>query len=260
MSLKDLKDLRGLPGMENDQVFVVEKSVDFKNGLDEELLRESEDEIKQIGSELYLETNDIDYINDSNKIPEDKRNHILFLAGFVFSEAQKEKMAAVINNPLSVANILSEDPSVIVRIAVAKNSSSESILRKMSYDLSFYVRLELAGNRNTPTDVLRRLIIEGIRFVWQIAEHPKAADPVLLEIIMQDAHARERLAANPSVPEIIYRDLLKDKRDAIRIKLARNISVPEDMVQDLRKDEDSRVSILAVSNLRKRSQNESVSV
>lgn len=73
--------------------------------------------------------------------------------------------------PLSILNILSDDSDPNVRFAVAsKRKLDRALFDKLSRDESESVRQRIAYNNKTPTDILRRLVLDSEAIVSNVAK------------------------------------------------------------------------------------------
>jgi hypothetical protein len=131
--------------------------------------------------------------------------------------------------------MLAEDPSNIVRNAVASSSAAPSdLLNKLAGSSNANDARVAAKNKNTASHVLLGL-----------ANHP-------------DESVREFLAMNVNLPQEAFKILANDKSVHVRSEIAANPSAPREVLIRLSKnDRSKRVRDTAIHQLRERGITES---
>ena len=117
---------------------------------------------------------------------------------------------------------------------------------------SFRVRYLVAGNPNTPPNVLDFLSREGsARVAQRVAENPRA-HAATLERLARHSQPDVRLAVseNPQAPEGALLALTKDSNADIRYCMAENCNMPLAVLEVLCSDENPYVSARAQASLR----------
>ena len=112
------------------------------------------------------------------------------------------------------------------------------------------VRISVAGNPNTPVDVLMELAKDSDCDVRKnAAGNPNIPADVLTELA-KDSHSvvRKNAAGNPNTPVDVLMELAKDSNCDVRISVAGNPNIPADVLTELAKDSDCIVRRYAAGN------------
>ncbi len=131
-------------------------------------------------------------------------------------------------------------------------STQQAFSASMSQEFDIYhVRRVVAGNPNTPRQVLERLsedAMPGIR--RRTAENPKTPVEVLLRLA-QDGHPDVRLAVaeNPNTPPEVLALLAEDADADVRYGVAENPHMPEEILMKLGDDENPYVRCRALKTM-----------
>jgi len=131
----------------------------------------------------------------------------------------------------------------------APEAASES-QNNRDFDI-YHVRRVVAGNPNTPKQVLARLAddtMPGIR--RRVAENPKTPPEILMRIA-HDEHPDVRLAVaeNPNSPPDILALLADDEDVDVRYGVAENPHMPEEILVKLSEDDNPYVRCRAMKTL-----------
>ena len=113
----------------------------------------------------------------------------------------------------------------------------------MAADEDKNVRLKVAKNLNTDSNVLKKLAIDNHHKVREsIAENPNTP-PIVLKKIAKDESwwARRNVAKNTNTPVLVLEKLAEDEDSRVRESVAENANTPVLVLEKLAEDEDSRV-------------------
>lgn len=119
-----------------------------------------------------------------------------------------------------------------LRSAAAYKTARPALLAQLADDPEMRVRQSVAGNVNTPIDVLRRLALDPRKRVRagvaNNSRHPDSALPDLLRTLANDAKTavREALAINKLVPPEVIDALGRDASKKVRNTVAFNPATP----------------------------------
>jgi len=115
----------------------------------------------------------------------------------------------------------------------------------------YHVRRVVAGNPNTPKQVLSRLAgdqIPGIR--RRVAENPRTPLDVLTQLAQdRDSDVRLAVAENPNTPPEILGMLSEDEDVDVRYGVAENPHMPEDILFKLSEDDNPYIRCRALKTL-----------
>lgn len=166
----------------------------------------------------------------------------------------REVRALVAGNPSAdgaVLEKLSSDPDPAVRQYVAGNDHiSRRILKKLAADPDPLVRSGLADNPNWTAAEIRRMYQQKTAPDYKIAANPSAPPDVLKELTYgSDPGVLASLARNPSIPPYIIHRLANDPSPSVRLMLADNDALPPDVLEKLAKDPDERVRSSALDQI-----------
>jgi len=128
----------------------------------------------------------------------------------------------------------------------ATSGSSQS----QDFDI-YHVRRVVAGNPNTPKQVLARLAEDGLPSIRQrVAENPKTTVESLMKL-SKDEHPDVRLAVaeNANTPPEILSTLATDEDVDVRYGVAENPHMPEDILIRLSEDDNPYVRCRALKTL-----------
>lgn len=128
--------------------------------------------------------------------------------------------------------------------------ATSASVQNQEFDI-YHVRRVVAGNPNTPKQVLERLSqdsLPGIR--RRTAENPKTPVEILVKLA-QDEHCDVRLgvAENPNTPPEILSTLSEDEDADVRYGVAENPHMPEEILIKLSEDDNPYVRCRALKTL-----------
>lgn len=116
---------------------------------------------------------------------------------------------------------------------------------------TLHVRYIVAGNPNTPKEVLAKLandVLESIR--RRVAENPRTPVTSLVAMARDpDVDVRLSVAENPNTPPQILEQLANDDCVDVRYGVAENPHIPVDLLQMLTEDENPYVACRAQKTL-----------
>ena len=145
------------------------------------------------------------------------------------------------------------DPDEKVRAAVAYNTNSIGVLRKLSNDPVVFVKANVVTNKNADDGIIREAAKSkehGIRSCAGL--NKKCPKDVLVELSNDDVYTVVCSAArNPSTPVEVLDRLSHDKNEPVRNNVAQNPSTPLETIRLLSSDESERVSEAATRRLYK---------
>lgn len=130
------------------------------------------------------------------------------------------------------------------------NESQAAPLSSKEFDI-YHVRRVVAGNPNTPKQVLSRLSEDSMPTIRQrVAENPKTPTDVLVNL-SGDEHSDVRLAVaeNPNTPPEILAVLADDEDLDVRYGVAENPHMPEEILLKLSEDDNPYVRCRALKTL-----------
>ncbi len=130
----------------------------------------------------------------------------------------------------------------------AQASSPSSVSQE--FDI-YHIRRVVAGNPNTPKQVLARLASDPLPTIRRrVAENPKTPTEVLVALA-GDAHAEVRLAVaeNGNTPPEVLSGLAGDQDLDVRFGVAENPHMPEEILLRLSEDENPYVRCRALKTL-----------
>jgi hypothetical protein len=212
------------------------------------------------GAARYLMTrNDISQA-DKNSLLEYQKCSVTTLRN-LSSSPSKEVRALVASNPAAEEGILdqlSSDKDIAVRQYVGGNLNiSRKTLKKLASDPEYLVRSSVVRNPNWTADEIRQMYRNNKESHSKIAANPSAPPDVLKELTYgSDYNINSSLARNPSIPPYVINRLANDTEPSIRLVLAHNKALPISTLKRLANDPDARVRSAAVEQieLRKKSQ------
>lgn len=139
-----------------------------------------------------------------------------------------------------ILDILARDPSVEIRECISsklENISVES-LSILAKDSSSLVRMRVACNPNTPTDMLNELSQDkdlGVRM--SVAENPSVTRQILVRFSKdEDFRIRKEVASNSNTPIDILSFLSNDEDFLVRYYVALNPNTPSYVVNHMMED------------------------
>lgn len=165
-------------------------------------------------------------------------------------ESSKVKVA-VKTTAAATLELLSLDPSVFVRAAVARNPRCPlSILERLSEDADLLVRSEVARNRQSSAQLLEKLSWDldwWVRY-WTAARGPLS----ILERLSRDpvTTVRAGVARRKDCPLAILQRLSQDPQAEVRLAVALRTECPYELLLDLAQDSDKIVRRTASDQLR----------
>lgn len=165
------------------------------------------------------------------------------LSKFAKSKIIKERITAGINSKTQEEDlkILSSDPQIAVRFAVAKNSAtSKQILDTLASDENEWVRQAALDNPSVGIEVL--LSADSDEGKVSLASSEKANSQILKDLASEkDESIRIAVAENENSDEETLLKLAKDKVSDVRDAVARNPVTPLEALSVLVKDKDEYV-------------------
>lgn len=123
-------------------------------------------------------------------------------------------------------------------------------LTSQEFDI-LHVRRVVAGNPNTPRQVLTRLAEDSMPSIRQrIAENPRTPEEILVSL-SKDEHSDVRLAVaeNPNTPPSVLALLAEDLDCDVRYGVAENPHMPEEILLRLSEDDNPYVRCRALKTL-----------
>jgi len=128
-----------------------------------------------------------------------------------------------------------------IRYIVAGNSNTPvDVLKRLASDLDLYVKCAVAGNSNTPVDVLRQLVSDPRSSVRQGVAFNSNTPVDVLERLASDPRSsvRQGVAFNSNTPVDVLKRLVSDPRSSVRRGVAFNSNTPADALRQLVSDPD----------------------
>lgn len=112
---------------------------------------------------------------------------------------------------------------------------------------SLHVRYIVAGNPNTPKEVLTKLACDSLENVRRrVAENPRTPVDVLKQLVFDEsADVRLSVAENPNAPVEVIEDLARDENADVRYGVAENPHIPLHILSRLSEDENPYVAFRA---------------
>lgn len=176
-----------------------------------------------------------------------KRRRVAVEAGFpqvnklhLLSEEERLNVAANPATPAVLLHRLVEQPCPAVLVTLARRQHHPRVLRRLSMDTDPAVRLAVASNPATPTDVLSMLAGDDdphvrdalctngtIAGLFTAATDPTTSDDVLATIAAEPfTEMRRRVAGNPSAPANVVLKLAHDSSPHVRFAVASHPRMP----------------------------------
>lgn len=142
--------------------------------------------------------------------------------------------------PNSVIRILADSSYCKIRVYVASNHQATiDILDELSGDIDVGVRRAVAGNPNTPAELLDQMQKDTILVQQMVAGNPNTERRTLEKMRgITDEEVQVGLSMNEHTPEDMLRRLASTDNDRILRNLAENCSTPTDILDDLMKNPD----------------------
>lgn len=115
----------------------------------------------------------------------------------------------------------------------------------------YHVRRVVAGNPNTPKQVLARLATDTLPHIRRrVAENPKAPVDVLMILAYdQDPDVRLGVAENASTPPEVLKILASDEDADVRFGVAENPHMPEEILLLLCEDDNPYIRCRALKTM-----------
>ena len=130
------------------------------------------------------------------------------------------------------------------------SQASQPVLSAREFDV-YHVRRVVAGNPNTPKQVLAHLsedVLPTIR--RRVAENPRTTPEILTNLAKDmDCDVRLSVAENPSTPPEILSMLSCDEDVDVRFGVAENPHMPEDILLKLSEDDNPYIRCRALKTL-----------
>jgi len=131
-----------------------------------------------------------------------------------------------------------------------KASGKKTLSAQSEFDI-LHVRRVVAGNPNTPTQVLARLARDHFSVIRRhVAENPRTPPDVLRQLAQDhDMDVRLAVADNIHTPPDTLALLATDESIDVRYDLAENRHLPHQVLVDLANDENPYVRFRAIKTL-----------
>lgn len=144
----------------------------------------------------------------------------------------------------------SYDEAYALRRWVAGNPNSPTeLLRRLADDEELEVRLEVAKNSSTPLDLI--LKFSGIEeFFFSVASNNSCPTELLDDFAKhRDEEIKQAVAANPNCSLVLIKKWAKVKNESIRASVASNPNTPLQILQILASDSEAVVRMEVAANL-----------
>lgn len=143
----------------------------------------------------------------------------------------------------------SYDETYALRRNVAGNPNAPlSLLERLAEDIEFEVRLEVAKNPSITQEMMESLSKED-DYIAAVASNKNCPPDILQKFSkIKDEGIREAVAANPNCPLALIKKWAKEKDDNIRACIASNPSSPIDVLEGLAADNESSVRTMVALN------------
>jgi hypothetical protein len=143
------------------------------------------------------------------------------------------------------------------RLSDSKTSTDPDILRKLSLNDSYFIKMNVVKNRATPIDVIERLTRDRLESVAgeALLRWHEAMGKDLSKIDHFHQHENSTIRSNvakKSSDPAILRKLAEDTDIFVRWSVARNPATPIDVIERLTRARDESVARFAKENLAKR--------
>jgi transposase len=168
----------------------------------------------------------------------------------------REQLARGRRTSAAILEVLSHDPVVAVREAVARNPGTPpEVLRTMAPEHPIGV----AGNRNSPPDLLVSIAKRDTWAIRMAISHNPSTPPQLLRNLLdsRDLRLRINLAGNPGLPSrernALLDGLLADRDRYVRLWIAVSPATPQHLIVQLLNDRHGTVRAEAAEQLKERS-------
>lgn len=142
----------------------------------------------------------------------------------------------------------------VMRLIARHDRTGPDTLRWLSQSPDDYVLSDVAGNDQTPVEVLLRLDEKGGYLIeWGLARNPKTPTEILERLATRaNEYTRSSVARNPSTPGKALGTLADDPVWHVRRDLAMNETVSTELLERLSKDADEQVRRTATHRLERR--------
>ena len=139
--------------------------------------------------------------------------------------------------------------SIDEKIELAETSKDVNILDILAKDKDWYIRCNVAGNSNTPTEILTILAKDKNNSV--ISFVAKNTPIEILTILSEEAYwiIRSGVAVNYNTPAKILNILAKDEHGSVRYNVVFNPNVTIGILKELINDEQKWVKDQAITRL-----------
>lgn len=149
------------------------------------------------------------------------------------------------NMPAEAIQYLAESPNEYVLSDVAWHRDTPvPLLRKiLDKNDTYLIWGSLAGNPNTPVDILERLAQKKNRHTnITLSRNPHTPLPILKVLAKShDYFVRGTVARNPAIDTELMLQLAKDENDKVRLELSFNKSLVSEVVSVLKNDQSVRI-------------------
>lgn len=192
----------------------------------------------------------VDIIASLYRCSKNRHNARILLSSL--SKYRKCDLAISPTTPLEVLHMLAEDNEEDILWHLATNHAITATICELIMTSGNNLRsLEnMAANRRTPAEVLRKLSTNTNNFIRRLISSNTSATADLLQILAKDSSTvvREGVALNPSTAVSILEKLSKDMNVDVRLSVAKNRSTSVAILEKLSTDESHHVRYSIASN------------
>lgn len=210
------------------------------------------------GAARYLVTRNEIAQSDKDALLEEQKCPVGVLRHLVNAPCREVRALVAVNPSADEAifDKLSSDPDPGVRQYVGANPNiSRKTLKKLAADPNSLVRSSLADNPNWTADEIRQMYRHKTALPSLIAANPSAPPDVLKELTYgSDSLVLINLASNPSIPPYVINRLIDDPDPLVRHRLTHNEALPTTVLERLAKDPDNDVRNSALEQVKQRQQ------
>ncbi len=157
--------------------------------------------------------------------------------------------------PQAIPYLAASKNAYVLGDVAAHRQTPEPVLRGIAArDDSYLVHWGLAGNPNTPRDILERIAKDGDRVTAQgLAANPNTPLPVLAGLAASpEQFVRWGLARNPAIDAAIMARLAADPDETVRFYLSLNPAATTGVLDTLARDPSERVRRYAAQQLQRK--------
>ncbi|MDJ0746812.1 MAG: hypothetical protein QNJ32_26120 [Xenococcaceae cyanobacterium MO_167.B27] len=152
----------------------------------------------------------------------------------------RQNVARNLKTPTKILELLANDSEKKVRDSLSVNPNTPKTILE-SYgnpnNRDYLLVGCIAGNPNTPIDVLKSLLTYSDKSRKSLAKNPSTPTEIL-ELLTQNSHSevRQNVARNPSTPTHILKSFANSSSALIRASVARNCNIPLEILELLAND------------------------